>query len=87
MISGGRPHNPAGLGSIAPPMSPCPSTMIFKKLLRSMVSCIARRMSGSLNGGASRLTSILIATGVGVSSQIAFGAWLLMSRIICTVTS
>ena len=37
------------------------------KLLRSIVSCIARRMSGSLNGGVSRLTSRLIATGVGVS--------------------
>ena len=57
------------------------------KALRSSASIIARRMSGLSKGGLSRLISRLVLTLVGTSSQIACGAWLLMSFISGTVTS
>jgi hypothetical protein len=57
------------------------------KDVRSMVSCIARRISGLSKGGASRLSNRLIATMVGSSSQIASGACALTSRSDCTVPS
>ena len=47
--------------------------------LRSSVSAIARRISGLSNGGLSRLMMQVALTLVGISSQIACGAWLLMS--------
>ena len=47
--------------------------------LRSIASAIARRRSGLSKGGSSRLTIRLVLTLFGRSSQIACGAWLLMS--------
>jgi hypothetical protein len=53
------PH-PADGGSIAPPVSPCPSARMSIKLLRSSANANARRRSGLSKGGASRLTGRLV---------------------------
>src|SRR5215813_4328214 len=66
---------------MTPPMSPWPSLMMSIKAWRSMLSAIARRISGSLKGGLSRLISRLRLMPPGVTSQIAAGAWLVMSLI------
>ena len=81
------PHSPTGFGSIAPPISPCPSIRIELNGLRSIASDIALRMSGLSNGGLTRLTIRLICVPVGITSQIAFGARALMSFISGIVTS
>ena len=47
--------------------------------LRSRLSIIARRMSGLSKGGLSRLTIRLVLALPGARSQIACGAWVLMS--------
>src|SRR5205085_2293848 len=78
-MSGGMPHWPSGGGSIAPPILPSPPLIISIKALRSSARAIARRISGLSNGGASRLTSKLVVPFVVRNSQIACGAWLLMS--------
>jgi hypothetical protein len=46
-------------GCMTPPISPWPSLMMSIKARRSMLSAIARRISGSLKGGLSRLISRL----------------------------
>ena len=61
--------------------------MMSRNTLRSIASCIALRMSGSSKGGLSRFTIRFIDTIVSSTSQIALGAWLWMSRIVCTVAS
>src|ERR1700719_657280 len=53
--SSGIPHSPSGKGCMTPPISPWPSLMMSIKARRSMLSAIARRISGSLKGGLSRL--------------------------------
>ena len=73
------PHNPAGAGCMAPPISPCPPLMMSIKALRSRVSVIARRKSGLSNGGLSRLMIRLRLMLPGVISQIACGIWLFTS--------
>src|SRR5580692_10205563 len=55
--------------------------MMSIKARRSMLSAIARRISGSLKGGLSRLISRLRLMPPGVTSQIAAGARLVMSFI------
>ena len=40
------PQTPSGGGSIAPPISPCPSVMMSMNALRSRLSAIARRKCG-----------------------------------------
>ena len=57
------------------------------KALRSSASAIALRICGLSNGGAAELTARLVLTLVGLSWQIAFGAWALTSFISGTVTS
>ena len=52
-----------------------------------MVSAIARRRSALLKGGASRLTIRVLAMPRGRNSQIASGAWLLISFNRGIVTS
>ena len=69
------PHTPSGGGCMTPPTLPLPSVMMSMKALRSRLSAIARRSSGSSNGGLSRLMIRLRLTLVGLSSQIACGAW------------
>jgi len=56
-------------------MSPFPSLMMSMNALRSKLSAIARRRSGLLKGGTSRLTIRLRLMPPGSSSQIACGAW------------
>src|SRR5450631_1438546 len=87
IISGGMPHSPAGLGSMAPPTSAKPSIRIELKGFRSIASDIALRMSGLSNGGLTRLTIRLICVPVGIISQTAFGARALMSFNRGTLTS
>jgi hypothetical protein len=86
-MSFGMPQTPDGAGSIAAPISPCPSARMSIKLLRSSASASARRKSALSNGGASRLTSRLVLELAGTSSQIACGACCFMSLISGTVTS
>ena len=75
-------QTPSGAGSMVPPMSPCPSVMMSIKALRSRVRDIARRRSALSNGALSRLMIKVRLTFVGATSQIACGAWLLMSFTI-----
>ena len=86
-MSAGRPHTPSGGGSMAPPISDLPSDRMSLNCLRSIVSAIALRISALSNGGLSRLMIRLVLTFVGSSSQIAFGAWALMSFSSEIVTS
>src|SRR3984893_7328542 len=44
--SSGIPHSPSGKGCMTPPISPWPSLMMSIKARRSMLSAIARRISG-----------------------------------------
>src|SRR4051795_10704007 len=73
-ISFGMPHSPFGGGGRVPAMSAWAPNMIEMKALRSSDSAIARRMSILSNGGADELTMILVATLLGSTTQMAFGA-------------
>src|SRR6516225_5669482 len=53
--SGSSPHNPPGGDCSTPPISPLPWATMSTNAWRSMLSDIARRSSGLLNGGLSRL--------------------------------
>src|SRR6185369_13488895 len=62
--------DPSGGGSIAPPISALPSLIVSINALRSRVSANARRISGSLKGGLSRLTIRLRLTLVGSARRL-----------------
>src|SRR5262249_11906871 len=58
------------------------SVRISTNALRSSARAMALRISGSLNGGESRLTIRLVLTLVGAVSQIALAAWFFTSFAI-----
>ena len=64
---------------MVPPVSAWPWLMMSMKALRSIDSAMARRMSGLLKGGASRLRIRLVLLFIDAVSQIACGA--------CSLTS
>src|ERR1700720_4340522 len=70
---------PSGGGCMTPPRSPLPRVRVSTKALRSKLSAIARRRSGSLNGGMSRFIITLRLTLTGTRLQIASGAWFFTS--------
>src|SRR6516164_8953662 len=78
-MSGGIPQIPSGGGCMTPPKSPLPRVRVSTKALRSKLSATARRISGSLKGGASRFIMTLRLTLTGTRLQIASGAWFFTS--------
>src|SRR6516162_3662400 len=86
-ISFGIAQRPAGAGSMVPPISAWPSNRIEMNALRSSVNASARRTSMLSKGGDDEFTMILVETLSGATTQIAFGAWDLMSLSRGTVTS
>ena len=64
---------------MTPPISPCPSLKMSIKGLRSNARMMARRSSGLSNGGAVWLMINVRLPVATVVSQIARGAWLLIS--------
>jgi hypothetical protein len=65
-------------------MSPLPWVNVPMKAWRSRSSAIARRRSGLSKGGAERLMTTVRSTFVGISRQIACGAWMATSFSIGT---